>query len=253
MPHSMASCHPDREMHARGLCDYCYSVRDAASKQRRREIALKSYYKAKAEGRSRRPTKEQRAAITESQRKWRAKNPEKVAAYVAKRRLGYRDEHLTRNYGMTVVEYDKMLEAQGGVCATCGKPPTAYRGGQNLVVDHDHETGKVRGLIHHSCNHVMSVFDNEILFRRFMRYKRGGTVAQRRSRIGRVCEYFRTADLDEVRVVWALVQDIYNKRIAAEGGAVAKAKRTRKVKTVAQKATTLKPGDVIETETLANA
>jgi hypothetical protein len=39
-------------------------------------------------------------------------------------------------------EYDKLLEAQGGVCAICGG---SRRG--NLDVDHDHTTGAVRGLL----------------------------------------------------------------------------------------------------------
>ena len=46
------------------------------------------------------------------------------------------------------VDYDAMLAAQGGVCAICGNPPKTRR----LHIDHDHKTGKVRGLLCFQCN-----------------------------------------------------------------------------------------------------
>lgn len=56
---------------------------------------------------------------------------------------------LKRKFGMTIAEYDSLLESQGGACAICKKPcPT----GRRLAVDHDHKTGAVRGLLCHSCN-----------------------------------------------------------------------------------------------------
>lgn len=59
-----------------------------------------------------------------------------------------RDLRLQRLYGITAAQYDQMLEAQGGVCAVCGKPPGKTR----LNVDHDHKTGLVRGLLCWTCN-----------------------------------------------------------------------------------------------------
>lgn len=56
---------------------------------------------------------------------------------------------LKRKYGITLAEYDQMLEEQHGVCAICGG---ADPSGRRLAVDHDHETGKVRGLLCTSCN-----------------------------------------------------------------------------------------------------
>lgn len=47
-------------------------------------------------------------------------------------------------YGLTDGEYDALLAFQGGVCYLCGKPPVRKR----LSVDHNHRTGRVRGLIH---------------------------------------------------------------------------------------------------------
>jgi Recombination endonuclease VII len=44
--------------------------------------------------------------------------------------------------------YDRLLAEQGGVCAICGATPKTRR----LHIDHDHKTGRVRGLLCHRCN-----------------------------------------------------------------------------------------------------
>jgi Recombination endonuclease VII len=59
------------------------------------------------------------------------------------------DRALYRNYGLSPDDYDRALELQGGVCALCGLPPP---GSRRLVVDDDHETGEIRGLLHRPCN-----------------------------------------------------------------------------------------------------
>ncbi len=54
-------------------------------------------------------------------------------------------------YGLTIEQYDKMLEQQGGCCAICG---ATEPGGSNkhFAVDHDHTIKVVRGLLCASCN-----------------------------------------------------------------------------------------------------
>lgn len=56
-----------------------------------------------------------------------------------------------RKYGMTPADYDKRLAEQGFTCALCPTEAWETRDGV-LHVDHDHETGKVRGLLCHHCN-----------------------------------------------------------------------------------------------------
>jgi hypothetical protein len=58
---------------------------------------------------------------------------------------------LKKNFGITPEQYDEMLAAQGGVCASCStdKPGGPYG---IFAVDHDHSTGKVRGLLCKNCN-----------------------------------------------------------------------------------------------------
>lgn len=60
-----------------------------------------------------------------------------------------RNYHLRTTYGITIEDYDRMLEEQGGKCAVCGKKPRKT----SLAVDHNHRTGKVRGLLCFSCNY----------------------------------------------------------------------------------------------------
>lgn len=61
-------------------------------------------------------------------------------------------------FDMTVEDYNHLLEHQGGVCAICSKPPLERR----LVIDHDHATFQVRGLLCKSCNlRVIGLEDNE--------------------------------------------------------------------------------------------
>ncbi len=51
-----------------------------------------------------------------------------------------------------------MLSAQGGVCAICNQPPTKHR----LAVDHDHASGRVRGLLHNTCNAALGALRDSV-------------------------------------------------------------------------------------------
>ena len=65
--------------------------------------------------------------------------------------------HLKSRYGITLEEYEAMLTEQGGVCAICGLPENdRYK--RRLSVDHDHETGAIRGLLCHMCNTGLGKF-----------------------------------------------------------------------------------------------
>lgn len=66
----------------------------------------------------------------------------------------FRWHQIKRDFGLTREQYEAMLVAQGGVCACCGKSETStYRGRvRALAVDHNHDTGAVRGLVCNGCN-----------------------------------------------------------------------------------------------------
>lgn len=64
---------------------------------------------------------------------------------------------LKHAYGILPEQYDQMSLDQGGVCAICRKPETATFKGhtKRLSVDHDHGTGRVRGLLCTACNTLL--------------------------------------------------------------------------------------------------
>jgi hypothetical protein len=69
-----------------------------------------------------------------------------------------RRERLKRLFGITLEEYEERLIAQDGVCAICRKPSSwNRREGELLVVDHCHDTGRVRGLLCHACNQALGL------------------------------------------------------------------------------------------------
>ena len=64
--------------------------------------------------------------------------------------LSDKDRKLQRAFGISYEEYLIMLDAQQGGCAICGITSTGKR--KAFAVDHNHETGKVRGLLCSNCN-----------------------------------------------------------------------------------------------------
>lgn len=84
----------------------------------------------------------------------------------AKQRLygGNRQYHLIRRYGIGQEEFDELLAEQGGVCAICGAESPEH-------VDHDHETGYIRGILCFNCNGGLGQFrDNETYLRHAIGY-----------------------------------------------------------------------------------
>jgi len=73
------------------------------------------------------------------------------------------DSDLRRTYGISVEEYDAVLDIQQGTCAICPETVSdVYRVGKirRLAVDHCHITGKVRGLLCGKCNMSLERFEN---------------------------------------------------------------------------------------------
>jgi hypothetical protein len=74
-------------------------------------------------------------------------------AHRERNRDRYLDQHLQREYGITLHDYNRMLAEQGGGCGICGAVEARSKGhGVRLHVDHDHVTGKARGLLCGTCN-----------------------------------------------------------------------------------------------------
>jgi Recombination endonuclease VII len=108
---------------------------------------------------------------------WRQENPEKYQKQymndVAKQRCkeyyynnkdNVKNTYLQTNYGITLEDYNLFLEQQSEKCKICNKNcPT----GKSLAVDHNHETGKVRGLLCKNCNIGLGMFFDNLDFLEF--------------------------------------------------------------------------------------
>ena len=103
---------------------------DARHPERKTRRAANLYLKQKAENRL-----------------WKTLNPEQY-------KLLMRRGALRRAFGLTLEEYDAMLKKQRGKCAICGGKEW-----RNLAVDHNHETGAVRGLLCSVCNKNLGIYE----------------------------------------------------------------------------------------------
>ena len=71
-----------------------------------------------------------------------------------RRNGGNRHYHLKGRYGIGVAEVELMMSAQGGLCALCRTRPATQ-------VDHDHETGAIRGILCLYCNAGLGAFRDD--------------------------------------------------------------------------------------------
>lgn len=92
--------------------------------------------------------------------KWREENREKYNGGMRRYNSKNYQKIRMQRYGITPDDHNQMMIKQNGSCDICGKKPTTKR---PLAIDHDHETGKVRGLLCYGCNRVMHVIDNQEL------------------------------------------------------------------------------------------
>ena len=91
----------------------------------------------------------------EQDRRWRDRAPHYMRQYL---------------YGVTPEQFEQMLEQQGGTCAICATDQWDSKG-RGPSVDHDHATGKVRGLLCASCNNGLGRFrDDTALLRAAVKY-----------------------------------------------------------------------------------
>lgn len=82
-------------------------------------------------------------------------------------KLAEADRHLWKKYGLTRAEWRQMLADQEDKCAICRvdldpEPQTRQNGGVKVCVDHDHLTGKVRGILCDFCNKGIGSFHDDI-------------------------------------------------------------------------------------------
>ena len=89
-----------------------------------------------------------------------------------------RERQIKKLYGMTMNEHDELLTKQNGVCLGCGA--TNFNGkSYHLAVDHNHETGEVRGLLCLKCNRILGLAnDSPSILRALADYLENSEVAE---------------------------------------------------------------------------
>ena len=136
------------------ICKTCRAEYRKHTREQDRERSAK-YYRIHAD------------EIKTYNRKYYREHANAAIAYSHRYNAEHKEEIYTRNrrkklmkqYGITPEEYDKLFSKQNGACAICGNIPT---NGKKLAVDHSHITGKVRGLLCHSCNVTLGNVDDSI-------------------------------------------------------------------------------------------
>lgn len=73
-----------------------------------------------------------------------------------------RARSLKSRYGISIEQYEEMLNSQNGKCAICASSSNGYRGKYGMAVDHCHLTGKVRSLLCNRCNNGIGHFQDNL-------------------------------------------------------------------------------------------
>lgn len=141
-----------------------------------RTAYLHNYYlanKAKYAERQKRYRRENPIKVAETERRWKAAHPEIVAesyrrykqANKLKTYTIARRNMLKNAYGLTIEGYKELLNKQSGACAICLCPETRKLRGRvwSLSIDHNHTTGKVRGLLCAACNTALGMLREDPL------------------------------------------------------------------------------------------
>lgn len=107
---------------------------------------------------------------------WRQKNPDKIKTYINNReskpdyKKRQKEGNLRRNYGLTLEDFNALLNKQNCACAICKVGLTF----NTANVDHCHSTGKVRGILCRKCNTALGQLgDNEAGLMLAVQYLRG--------------------------------------------------------------------------------
>lgn len=85
----------------------------------------------------------------------RAREKRSKEKWANTRKNGYLKQH----YGISLEDYQKLLEIQGGKCKVCQTTDSGRKTSKFLSVDHCHKTGKVRGIVCSTCNSIIGFIE----------------------------------------------------------------------------------------------
>jgi hypothetical protein len=108
--------------------------------------------------------------VNKRAKEWRDKNPEKSrlasrkSAAITRRDNPRVVKHrkLKSSYGISLEDFEKMLELQSHSCPICSFPFDYTSQSKGPNVDHDHETGKVRMILCRFCNNLLGYSNDDV-------------------------------------------------------------------------------------------
>lgn len=129
----------------KSMCHRCY-MQEYNKKHRDKLLAQKREWR-----------KNNKKRQKENDKRWYEQNKQrhKQSSFKAK---------LKKEYGITPQDYNALNKSQKGCCAICGCTKADNSGGKRLAVDHNHETGKIRGLLCDRCNRGLGYFKDNVDF-----------------------------------------------------------------------------------------
>lgn len=121
-----------------------------AKKYYHQVLKISPEYKKKAYQTNQRWRNNNLEKVRKWRRDWSKQNPDKVFA-----------QKLRSTYGISLETYQILLDIQNKVCAICGKeePNKKYK---TLGVDHNHNTGQIRGLLCTKCNTAIGLLNEDL-------------------------------------------------------------------------------------------
>jgi hypothetical protein len=131
----------------------CYECRKERDKNKKRELRKSQEYRDHIN------------EVVSNINKARYWQDEEYRTSLLKKHKVRRAETKCATYGITKDDYDRMFAEQYGVCAICAQPETARHGNgetRALHIDHDHKTGRVRGLLCTRCNYSLGGFQDSV-------------------------------------------------------------------------------------------
>ena len=107
---------------------------------------------------------EKKEKVLNNGKNWRNRNKnkrqEKIREWRVKHKDKIEDDRLKKTYGISLEDYKTLLFKQNNCCAICTKNEKEFK--IKLAVDHDHETGKVRGLLCRFCNQALGALGDNL-------------------------------------------------------------------------------------------
>lgn len=110
---------------------------------------------------------------------WRYKNIDKC-----------KSADIKRKFGITLIDFESMITAQQGECLICGVEFWSLNI-RDVAIDHDHKTGKIRGILCRKCNTGIGMFNDDLkVVKKAVAYLEGS-----------ICERILATTIDKAHVI----------------------------------------------------